>query len=247
MDARHTASAIARVRRLEGSRTPSERLFEDPYASLFEDTALDVKELFESIPFFEAHVRVRTRFFDDAVRSAVARGARRIVLVGAGYDARALRMPELRPPVRVIEIDHEDQIAAKQRRFAQAGIALPANLSFGAADLLREGAFESGLARAGLSDAAETLWICEGLFGYLSMPAISDIAATTAKLSLPGSMLVANHNVFSWKPSALAEVFTAGGWRSERAPSFDELHRKWIGGAEAPPDAEQFALLVVSR
>jgi methyltransferase (TIGR00027 family) len=246
MDARHTAAAIARVRRLEGSRPPGERLFEDPYAVLFEDTALDVQQLFDAVPFFAEHIRVRTRFFDDAVRAAVARGAAFVVLVGAGFDTRVLRMPELRPPVRVIEVDHEDQLAGKRQRFAAAGITLPDNLSFASADLLVAGALESGLAGAGLREPAVVLWICEGLLGYLSLPAITELATATARLSAPGSALVANHNVYSWKPAALAEAFSSSGWNVQPAPGFNELHRKWIGPSNSPA-ADEFALLVANR
>ncbi|HEX3594422.1 MAG TPA: SAM-dependent methyltransferase [Polyangiaceae bacterium] len=246
MDARQTAAAIARVRKLEGTRPAGERLFEDPYAALFEDTTIDVQQLFDMIPFFEEHIRVRTRFFDDAARSAVARGARFVVLVGAGFDTRVFRMPELRPPVRVIEVDHEDQLAGKRQKFAAAGVALPDNLSYASADLLEQGALARGLAGAGLREPAVVLWICEGLLGYLSLPAITELGTAAAALSAPGSTLVANHNVYSWSPAALAGVFSRSGWKVSPAPSFNELHRKWIAPGEIPA-ADEFALLVVNR
>jgi hypothetical protein len=115
---------------MEGERPSNERLFDDPYATLFDDARLDVQQIFEMVPFFVEHVRIRTRFIDDTVREAVARGVRDVVLIGAGFDTRALRMPELGAPVRVIEMDHAEQIAEKKRRFAAAGITVPQGLVF---------------------------------------------------------------------------------------------------------------------
>jgi len=65
-------------------------------------------------------VRTFTTELGNAVREAVTRGVRDVVLIGAGFDTRALRMPELRSGVRVVEIDHAGQIAEKKRRFAAA-------------------------------------------------------------------------------------------------------------------------------
>jgi methyltransferase (TIGR00027 family) len=242
MDARHTAAAIARLRKREGMRPTGERLFEDPYATLFDDTSLDVRQLFDLVPFFEEHIRLRTRFYDDAVREAVANGVGVLVLLGAGFDTRALRMPELRD-VRVVEVDHEDQIASKKQRLAEANVALPANLSFTAADLMSPGALSLALDGAGVHGSTRTLWICEGLFGYLSLAAVTEIATVTAKLSAPGSTLVANHGIRSWSPEVLATTFTAASWRVGTPPSYEELHRRWLG-PDVKPGWEEFAVMV---
>jgi methyltransferase (TIGR00027 family) len=242
MDARHTAAAIARLRKREGSRPADDRLFDDPYAALFDDTSLDVKQFFDLIPFFEEHIRLRTRFFDDTVREAVAGGVGVIVLLGAGFDTRALRMPELRN-VRVVEVDHQDQIASKKHRLAEANVTLPARLAFSAADLMTPGALSLALERAALSSPTRVLWICEGLLGYLSLAAVTEIATVTAKHSAPGSTLVANHGIRSWTPEVLATTFTTARWRVDSPPGYDELHRRWLG-PDVKPGWEEFALMV---
>jgi methyltransferase (TIGR00027 family) len=249
VDATHTAAAIARVRRLEGELPSEARLFDDPYATLFDDARVDVQQLFEMVPFFVEHVRIRTRFIDDAVREAVTRGVRDVVLIGAGFDTRALRMSELRSGVRVVEIDHAEQIAEKKRRFAAAGVALPDGLVFAPADLGEDGALAGALTSAGLRaapDASTVLWICEGLFGYLGKEALRTIAANTARFSAPRSTLVANHFTPWWSSSALEEVFVPEGWHVSSAPPFEALHRRWLGPS-VPPGSEPFALLVATR
>lgn len=243
MDARHTAAAIARTRKSEGARPANERLFDDPYAALFDDVSLDVQELFGLMPFFEEHIRLRTRFIDDMVRAAVANGTRHVVLLGAGFDTRALRMPELRENVRVLEVDHADQIASKKQRYAEAKVALPTNLSFAAADLMTPGALARALEGAGLRGENRVLWICEGLFGYLSLAAVTEIATSTKKLSAPGSALVANHGIRSWDPETLAQTFTEAGFYVEPPPSYADLYRQWLG-PEVKTGWEEFAFLV---
>jgi O-methyltransferase involved in polyketide biosynthesis len=158
-------------------------------------------------------------------------------------------MPEVRSGVRVIEVDHAEQIAEKKRRFAAAGIALPASLVFAPADLGEDGALVRALTSAGLGatpTASAVLWICEGLVGYLSKDAVCAIAANTARFSAPGSVLVANHFTQWWSSSALEEVFAPEGWRVSSGPSFEALHLRWIGPT-VPPGSEPFALMVATR
>jgi methyltransferase (TIGR00027 family) len=57
---------------------------------------------------------LRTMAIDAAVRDAMARGARQLVIVGAGYDGRAWRMPEL-AGMRVFEVDQAATQADKRR------------------------------------------------------------------------------------------------------------------------------------
>src|SRR5688500_18707239 len=51
------------------------------------------------------HIALRTAAIDDAIRESVQAGVGQLVVLGAGLDARAYRMPELRE-VRVFEVDH---------------------------------------------------------------------------------------------------------------------------------------------
>ena len=50
---------------------------------------------FLALPFLPELVRIRTRFIDDFVRDGLAAVPRQIVLLGAGFDPRALRLPEV--------------------------------------------------------------------------------------------------------------------------------------------------------
>jgi methyltransferase (TIGR00027 family) len=244
MDPRNTAAPVAWIRHQESSRPKAERLFNDPYAQLFDDNlSSEVMEMFTSMPFFAEHIRLRTRYIDETVRTVLANGVRNIVLVGAGFDSRALRMPEISMAgARVIEIDHADQIAEKKRRFAMAGIIPPPHDIFAPADLSKEGELSRALRDAGLAEGSRVHWICEGLFGYLSLEDIAALAKNTADLSGPGSSLVANHVVAVWNTKHLQGAFASSTWKVFPGPSYVELHRKWIG-PKVPPGGEEFAFL----
>lgn len=83
-----------------------------------------------------SHVCLRARFAEDKL--AVAQGATCYVLVGAGFDTFALRQPEWARRLRIVEVDHPATQAAKRDAIAAAGLPLPENLSFAAADFTRE-------------------------------------------------------------------------------------------------------------
>jgi len=243
MNPMQTAAPIAMIRAREGSVTGREPLFTDPYAALFQDGAQEVIELFLRIPFFEEHVRLRTRYIDDAVRRALDAGVRDLVLVGAGFDCRGLRMDEIASAgARVIEVDHALQLEEKRRRLAAANVSIPPHVIHAPADLAVPGELERALCAAGAPERVRALWVCEGLLGYLARDEIRALAEAIARLSAPGARLVANYSTTAWSSEILDRVFAAAGFRSVETPAFDALYRTHIG-PEPPPGSEPFALL----
>ncbi len=114
-------------------------------------------------------VTERTRFFDGQVVTAIATGVRQVVIVGAGYDDRALRFRT--PGVRFFEIDHPltqvDKVSrVRTIRAGTGGVAyVPAD--FGRDDI------GDLLAAHGHDVTAPSLFICEGVLVYLDQPTIS--------------------------------------------------------------------------
>src|SRR5262245_22899442 len=108
-----TAAAVARVRSWESELPEEQRLFEDPYARLFVGGAAadEAVQLFLSAPIFREHVRLRTRFIDDALRAALAAGLKQVVNLGVGFDTRTLRLPEIAEQgAQVYEVDFAAQL-----------------------------------------------------------------------------------------------------------------------------------------
>src|SRR3954468_19846722 len=63
-------------------------------------------------------IALRTAAIDVAVRDAIAAGATQLVILGAGYDGRAWRLPEL-ARVRVFEVDRPSTQGEKRARVAE--------------------------------------------------------------------------------------------------------------------------------
>jgi methyltransferase (TIGR00027 family) len=168
-----TAAAIARFRAAEAELPAEERLFEDPFARLFcgDPAASEAADRFLSAPFFHEHVRLRTRFIDDFVRTGLADGLRQIVALGVGFDCRALRLREIEQRgATVFEVDFASQLDAKRTILAEAGVAIPGFVRFVPCDFSApefERRLSDDLRRAGLDPKGGTLFVCEGVFGYL--------------------------------------------------------------------------------
>jgi len=68
----------------------------------------------------DAYVAIRTRFFDDALLTASNDGIRQVVILGAGLDARAFRMP-WHADTRAFELDMAEVFEFKERVLAAQG------------------------------------------------------------------------------------------------------------------------------
>ena len=64
----------------------------------------------------------RTAFMDDETLRAINDGISQVVIIGAGYDGRALRFRT--PGVRFFEVDHPATQADKRRRMLDLGVPL---------------------------------------------------------------------------------------------------------------------------
>jgi len=114
----------------------------------------------------------RSRFSEDALAAGVARGVRQVVVLGAGLDTFSLRNPFERQGVRVFEVDHPATQAWKRVRLAEAGLALPATLTFAPVDFERQSLAE-GLANAGFARDRPAFFQWLGVTPYLAHEAIS--------------------------------------------------------------------------
>ncbi|HEU4727590.1 MAG TPA: class I SAM-dependent methyltransferase [Kofleriaceae bacterium] len=126
----------------------------------------------------------RTVAIDRAVGEA---GAPQLVILGAGLDGRAWRMPELRDVV-VFEVDHPDSQAAKRAR-AAALAPVARDVRFVPVDFERD-RLDDELARAGHDPARPTTWIWEGVVMYLAPADVEATLAVVARRSAPASRLL---------------------------------------------------------
>jgi methyltransferase (TIGR00027 family) len=143
------------------------------------------------------HIEMRTRAIDAALLAGVEAGLRQLVVLGAGLDARAWRMPEL-AGVHVFEVDHPSTQAFKRARM---GDRTPdaKDVRFVAVDFGKD-ALADALKAAGHDARAPTFWIWEGVTPYLPLPAIRTTLAAIAERSAPGSRLAVTYGTPTGSP-----------------------------------------------
>ncbi len=130
----------------------------------------------------------RTVVIDDAVR---AKAHPQLVILGAGLDARAYRLPEL-AEVDVYEVDHP---ATQQDKRDRINGLRPAakSLTHVSVDFSRD-PLGPALAKAGHDIATPTTWIWEGVLPYLNEIDIHATLAVIDECSAPGSRLILTYS-----------------------------------------------------
>ncbi len=236
-----TAYSIAEARAQEGTRPEAERLFVDPVAHLFAaagEHAREGTERYLALPFFLDGIRLRTRFIDDQVREGLAAGLKQLVILGAGFDARAMRMPELEEHgAKVYEVDAPVQIDRKREILAKAGVAIPRSCAyvpfdFDTRDIERE--LPGELARAGFLLGGGAIFIWEGVVGYISHEAIAASLRFMVKAGGPGTRLVFNFGMMTFEKEGLDVVAKRAGFTSTTDTGCDELWRRYLTSEPHP-------------
>lgn len=166
-------------------------IFTDPFALSMIDEAtragLDEVAADPSLRPMRLFVVARSRFSEDALARCVARGARQVVVLGAGLDTFSLRNPFTEQGVRVFEVDHPATQAWKRERLVQTGLALPSALTFAPVDFERQ-SLADGLAQAGFDLGRPAFFQWLGVVPYLTRPAIS--ATLDVIAGIPASAVV---------------------------------------------------------
>jgi methyltransferase (TIGR00027 family) len=137
---------------------------------------------------FALYMQLRTRVIDDDVEDFVRSGGKQIVLLGAGFDARAWRLAGL-SSATVFEVDHPATQQTKRARMA--GEATRGKVVFVPWDFEHESIRDlpARLIAEGQDPAIPTMTVLEGVVMYLSGPALDATFAAIAAYSAPGSPL----------------------------------------------------------
>jgi len=203
-------------------------------------------------PHMERWLALRVAYLDRLVGLAVDRlSARQIVLLGAGYDTRAARLP--RSGVEFFEVDHPATQAAKRARLSRLpGYPIDA-ARYTPCDFEREDPVER-LVASGFRPGEPALVIWEGVVPYLTEAAVRATAARLAR-ALPrmllafdfvGKRLAEGVSIKEKDQAMLDYVGDLGepirfgsnhivpllaecGYRWVRQLSFDELALEWLG------------------
>ncbi|HZA08734.1 class I SAM-dependent methyltransferase [Mycobacterium sp.] len=135
-------------------------------------------------------IAVRTRFFDRLFTEATAAGVRQAVILAAGLDARAYRLPWPDGTV-VYEVDQPEVIEFKTRTLAGLGAEPTAERRAVGIDLRHD--WPKALVQNGFDRTEPTAWIAEGLLVYLPPEAQDRLFDNITDLSVPGSRVATEH------------------------------------------------------
>ena len=171
----------------------------------------------------------RIRYIDDTLSDALREGLDQIVILGAGSDTRALRIPGI-DKVHVFEVDYPPPQAWKKKRLKKMLGTLPPHVVFVPMDFDRQ-ILEDEMAAAGFRTDARTFVISEGVTQYITAEANDAIFQYVSKTA-PGSRIV-----FSY---VLRGVIDGSSEDAEKWSSFTQREGvSWIFGID-PGELEQY-------
>ncbi len=238
-----TATMVAAARALASRE--AEPLITDPYAAdLVRAVGIDfftrmVDEQFTptdektaaGLRLMTEVVAVRTRFFDDFFVEAGAAGIRQAVILAAGLDSRAYRLPWSTGTV-VYEIDQPQVVGAKTDAMSRLGATPTAERRTVAIDLRDD--WPAALRETGFDPAAPSAWSVEGLLMYLPPDAQDRLFDNITELSAPGSRVATEYHGGDFGASLaerakdIAEVWRGEGFDIDFTQLFYEGDRNHV-------------------
>ncbi|WP_078294096.1 class I SAM-dependent methyltransferase [Mycobacterium sp. D16R24] len=188
-----TALGVAAARALE--KTRADPLVRDDYAEHFVRAAgephligllenPDAQTLNPTSAFRQ--IGLRSRFFDEFFVSATNSGCKQAVILAAGLDVRAHRLP-WPAGTKVFELDQPQVLDFKDRVLAERGATLTTDRREVAVDLRDD--WPAALLAAGFDPEVPTAWSAEGLIIYLPSAAQDLLFERVVALSAPGSQI----------------------------------------------------------
>jgi len=199
--ASRTAEYNAAFRAMEGARATSLHVLHDPYSHRLLPAGLRALRRLSTLPGLgqgltsfvdrrwpgmRSSVVARTRLIDDWLSDAVRDSVDQLVMLGAGLDTRAWRLPALARTL-VYEVDHPSTSRAKQSRLAAWDADLR-RVRFVQVDFDRE-SFADRLVEAGFDSTEKTVVLWDGVTNYLQAEAVDAVMRWAGGLA-PGSHFI---------------------------------------------------------
>lgn len=250
-----TAQYMALFRALETERDSNDKLFSDPYAIHFLDVKLRFaarmskysiirkyisNKIQKKIPGAFSSGIARTKYIDDLLKQTISNGVKQVIILGAGFDTRALRLDFLES-VPVIEIDHPNTSNFKSATYQNSIGSLPENITFYQIDFNKQSLDELAIEHNFyFSNPTTIIW--EGVTNYLTEAAIKRTFAFIS--NFPKDSYV----IFTYVHKKILEnpgSFLGG---KKLLKDLEKLEEKWTFGflpEELPDYLKQFNLIVL--
>jgi methyltransferase (TIGR00027 family) len=135
------------------------------------------------------YIIARTKYIDADFSQALSDGFAQILLFGAGFDTRALRLQDKGQQTRIFELDASATQQAKINQYRRRHLGTPPNLVFVPIDFDKE-SLTLKLDQAGFKRDARSLFILEGVLMYLLPQSVDQTFRTIRELAGAGSEIV---------------------------------------------------------
>lgn len=193
------ALTLAYLRAVESYRPAQERLFEDGFSrdlmpaswkiSLLPGIRHAIISFMETfVPGLIGDLYCRTHYIDEALAKALRGGVKQIVILGAGFDARAYRIRGIEQ-AQVFELDLPKPQRLKQTFIEKRLGKLPAHVTFVPIDFGRQD-LEAVLAATGFCKDLKTFFIWEGTTQYLAEVVVDRIFRYIGRVAAERSLVV---------------------------------------------------------
>jgi methyltransferase (TIGR00027 family) len=191
-----SAMGVALFRAIESQKPETRRICYDPYAHAFVPTvSYFLVKLFVDSGLYErmgpgamGFIVVRERYIDDYLKTTLEEGLDQVVLLGAGFDTRAYRIPGIEQ-ARVIEIDYPATQEAKRKALKKVIDSLPGHVIFVPVDFNTQSLGER-LKNSNYNEQAKTLFIWQGVTYFLKEQGVDSTLDFIAHHSGPGSSVI---------------------------------------------------------
>jgi len=192
-----SAEGVALLRSIEAEKPEGERVCYDPYAQSLIPGGISnaiskwiiTSGIYEKMaPGAAAFIALRERYIDDFLKDCLDEGLDQVVILGAGFDTRAYRIPGIQK-TKVFEVDQPATQKVKLERLKKAIDPLPAQISFVPVDFNTQSLGER-LTAAGYDEGSKTLFIWQGVTYFLTPEGVDGTLNFISKHSRPESALI---------------------------------------------------------
>ena len=214
-----TAFVVAEFRAEENAEAVP--LYRDSVVGLFltEETKRAAGRVAASFPPVKDLVKIRTKYFDEALEKQLLSQFRQVVILGAGLDTRAVRKPS--PGVTYFEIDDAATLSVKQACYKRHGFDV--NVKFIPGNYVIEGVIDL-LEQNGFDCSLPSYFIWEGNTMYLPLDSTRHVLAEL------GSHVKRFRVSFDYMAESVISKTTGDPGITTLVESFANMGAPWLSG-----------------
>ena len=227
------ARTLALLRAIESYQPDSERLFEDTFSRRFipgssrlyllpglRHALIALMEM--NAPGLVGSLYCRTKYIDNALLNVLSTEIKQVVILGAGFDARAFRISGIEQ-AHVFELDLPELQLVKQSIINEFMDRLPQHVTFIPVDFDRQ-ALHDVMTDAGFDWALRTFFIWEGVTQYITGEAMN------RTFRLLGSAAVGSQVVFTYIRQGIIDGRVRSSVDQKFLIAVNGLGMPWISG-----------------